>query len=101
MAAASKGKTTTEIIATPDAGVSPGTLSRFNSTVDDARTLAKQVMRGGGGPADTARSYDKYLKTLKASMGGISSEKEAQRLLKQAEQTRNYISLLQRQQAQQ
>jgi serine/threonine protein kinase len=100
-AAAAKGKTATEIIATPDAGVSPETLSHFNSTVDDARSLAKQVMRGGGGPADTARSYDKYLKTLKASMGGISSEKEAQRLLKQAEQTRNYISLLQRQQAQQ
>ncbi len=103
MAAATKtGKAaTTEIIATPDAAVSSGTLSRFNATVDDARSLAREVMRGGGAPAGTARSYDKYLKTLKASMGGISSEKEAQRLLKQAEQTRGYIALLQRQQAQQ
>lgn len=102
-AAASKTAKTpaVEITATPDAGVSSGTLSRFNSTVDDARSLAKQVMRGGGSPASTARSYDKYLKTLKASMGGISSEKEAQRLLKQAEQTRSYIALLQRQQQQQ
>ena len=99
--AAKGGKTpSVEITATPDAGVSAGTLSRFNSTVDDARSLAKQVMRGGGDPANTARSYDKYLKTLKASMGGVSSEKEAQRLLKQAEQTRSYIALLQRQQQQ-
>ena len=57
-------------------------------------------MRSGGQPADVARSYDKYLKTLKASMRGIQSEKEAQRLLKQAEQTRGYIVLLQRQQQQ-
>jgi non-specific serine/threonine protein kinase len=99
--AAKNGKAATpEITATPDAGVSSGTLSKFNATVDDARSLAKQVMRGGGEPANTARSYDKYLKTLKASMGGISSEKEAQRLLKQAEQTRSYIALLQRQQQQ-
>jgi hypothetical protein len=99
--AAKNGKAATaEITATPDAGVSSATLSRFNATVDDARGLAKQVMRGGGGPADTARSYDKYLKTLKASMGGIQTEKDAQRLLKQAEQTRGYIVLLQRQQQQ-
>jgi serine/threonine protein kinase len=97
--AAKNGKAATaEITATPDAGVSSATLSRFNATVDDARGLAKQVMRGGGGPADTARSYDKYLKTLKASMRGIQTEKDAQRLLKQAEQTRGYIALLQRQQ---
>ena len=99
--AAKNGKApAVEITATPDAGVSPATLSRFNSTVDDARSLAKQVIRGGGDPASTARSYDKYLKTLKASMAGIHSEKEAQRLLKQAEQTRGYIALLQRQQQQ-
>jgi serine/threonine protein kinase len=99
--AAKNGKAAVaEITATPDAGVSSATLSRFNATVNDARGLAKQVMRGGGGPADTARSYDKYLKTLKASMGGIQTEKDAQRLLKQAEQTRGYIALLQRQQQQ-
>jgi hypothetical protein len=33
-------------------------------------------------------------------MGGIQTEKDAQRLLKQAEQTRGYIVLLQRQQQQ-
>ena len=99
--AAKTGKAAvTEITATPDAGVSAGTLSRFNATVDDARSLAKQVMRAGGQPGSVARNYDKYLKTLKDSMRGIQSEKDAQRLLKQAEQTRSYIALLQRQQQQ-
>jgi serine/threonine protein kinase len=97
--AAKNGKAASaEITATPDAGVSPATLSRFNATVDDARSLAREVMRSGGQPGDVARNYDKYLKTLKASMRGIQSEREAQRLLKQAEQTRGYIALLQRQQ---
>jgi non-specific serine/threonine protein kinase len=100
--AAKTGKAAaTEIIATPDAGVSPGTMSRFNATVDDARSQAKLVMRAGGQPGSVARNYDKYLKTLKDSMRGIQTEKDAQRLLKQAEQTRGYIALLQRQQQQQ
>ncbi|MFL6735438.1 MAG: serine/threonine protein kinase [Sphingomonas sp.] len=101
LATATKGKTgkaaTTEIIATPDAGVTPATLSQFNSTVDDARSMARDVMRSNNGQSvELARGYDKYLKTLKASMGGIQTEKEAQRLLKQAQQTRNYIVFLNR-----
>ena len=53
-------------------------------------------MRSASGQnVQTAKNYDKYLKTLKASMGGISSEKDAQRLLKQAQQTRGYIASLQ------
>ncbi|HVU30693.1 MAG TPA: hypothetical protein VHE36_09850, partial [Sphingomicrobium sp.] len=101
-ATAAKSKATksaaAEITATPDAGVSPATLSQFNSTIDDARSMAKQVMRSKNSQnVELARGYDKYLKTLKASMGGIQTEKEAQRLLKQAQQTRNYIVFLQRQ----
>jgi serine/threonine protein kinase len=94
-----KGKSaSSEIIATPDAGVSPATLAQFNSTVDSARALARDVMRSGQGQnVDTAKNYDKYLKTLKDSMRGIQSEKEAQRLLKQADQTKSYIASLQRQ----
>jgi non-specific serine/threonine protein kinase len=94
-----KGKSTSsEIIATPDAGVSPATLAQFNSTVDSARAMARDVMRSGQGQnVDTARNYDKYLKTLKDSMRGIQTEREAQRLLKQADQTRGYIASLQRQ----
>jgi non-specific serine/threonine protein kinase len=100
-AAASKsktGKAPAEIIATPDAGVSSGTLSQFNSTIDDARSMARDVMHSNKGQSvELARGYDKYLKTLKASMGGIQTEKEAQRLLKQAQQTRNYIVFLKKQ----
>jgi len=88
----------TEITATPDAGVSPATVSQFNSTIDDARSMAKQVMRSSNAQnVQLAKNYDSYLKTLKASMGGIHSEKEAQKLLKQANQTRAYIVFLNRQ----
>jgi len=92
------GKAAAEITATPDAGVSPGTLSQFNSTIDDARSMARDVMHSNNSQSvELARGYDKYLKTLKASMGGIQTEKEAQRLLKQAQQTRQYIVFLKKQ----
>jgi hypothetical protein len=78
--------------------VSPATLSQFNSTVDDARSMAKEAMHSKNSQSvELAKGYDKYLKTLKASMGGIQTEKEAQRLLKQAQQTRSYIAFLNRQ----
>ncbi|WP_155264892.1 serine/threonine protein kinase [Sphingomonas segetis] len=102
-ATARNGKTVAaaEITATPDAGVSSSTLSQFNATVDDARAMAKRVMRSGSGQnVQLARNYDSYLKTLKASMRGIETEKEAQKLLKQANQTRAYIVFLQKQPSQ-
>jgi non-specific serine/threonine protein kinase len=86
----------TEAGAAADAAISPATMAQFNATVDDARSLAKQVMRSAQGQnVQTAKNYDNYLKTLKASMRGISTERDAQRLLKQAEQTRAYIASLQ------
>ena len=95
---AKTGTTVAEITATPDAGVSPATLSQFNSTIDDARSMAKSVMRSSNTQnVQLAKNYDSYLKTLKASMGGIHSEKEAQKLLKQANQTRAYIVFLTKQ----
>ena len=95
-----KPATIAEVTSTPDAGVSSATLSQFNSTVDDARSIAKQVMRSGNGQSvQLARNYDQYLKTLKDSMRGIQTEKEAQKLLKQASQTRAYVVFLQRQPA--
>src|SRR5690349_11534623 len=95
---AKAGAAVAEITATPDAGVSPATLSQFNSTIDDARSMAKQVMRSSNSQnVQLAKNYDSYLKTLKASMGGIHSEKEAQKLLKQANQTRAYIVFLTKQ----
>jgi hypothetical protein len=103
LAAKKNGKTSTaEITATPDAAVSSATLSQFNSTIDDARSMAKQVMHSGSGQnVQLARNYDSYLKTLQASMRGIQTEKEAQKLLKQANQTRAYIVFLQKQPASQ
>jgi hypothetical protein len=41
-----------------------------------------------------AKNYDQYLKTLKDSMRGIQSDKEADKLIKQANQTRAYIKYL-------
>ena len=63
--------------------------------------MARQVMRSGNGQnVQLAKNYDSYLKTLKASMGGIHSEKEAQKLLRQANQARAYIVFLQKQPSQ-
>jgi serine/threonine protein kinase len=91
-------KSGAEITSTPDTGVSQATLSQFNSTIDDARSIARDVMRSGSGQnVQLARNYDQYLKTLKDSMRGIQSEREAQKLLKQANQTRAYVVFLQRQ----
>jgi serine/threonine protein kinase len=93
------GKTTiAEITSTPDAGVSSATAAQFNAAISDARSMAKQVMRSGSGEnVQLAKNYDSYLKTLQDSMRGIQSEKEAQKLLKQANQTRQYIVFLQKQ----
>jgi serine/threonine protein kinase len=79
-------------------GVSPAKMAQFDATVDDARSMAKQVMRSSNKQnADMAKNYDKYLKTLKDSMRGIQSDKEADKLIKQANQTRAYIQYLVRQ----
>ncbi len=80
-------------------GVSPAKLAQFNSTVDEARSMAKQVMRSDNKQnAQLAKNYDKYLKTLKDSMRGIQSDREADQLIKQASQTRAYIKFLTREQ---
>jgi hypothetical protein len=99
--AAKKGAKTaaaTETAAASDSGASAGTVSQINSTIDDARSMAKQVMRNGSGQnVQLARNYDSYLRTLKDSVRGVQSEREAQKLLKQASQTRQYIVFLQKQ----
>ena len=111
-AAAALGQTKTkEIVATPgvktpatqtasssSGGVSPGKLSQFYSVVDDARSQAKRVMRSGNAQnAALARSYDGNLKTLRDSIRGVNSDKEADRLIKQATLTRSYVEFLAKQ----
>jgi non-specific serine/threonine protein kinase len=80
-------------------GVSSAKLAQFNSIVDEGRSMAKQVMRSSNAQnVQLAKNYDQYLKTLKDSMRGIQSDKEADKLIKQASQTRAYIQYLVHQQ---
>ena len=99
--AAKSGTSTaqTNTVESDSGGVSAAKLSQFYSIVDDARAQARRVMRSGNSQnAALARSYDANLKTLRASMGGIRSDREADRLIKQANQTRAYVQFLSRQQ---
>lgn len=82
-------------VASSSASVSPGKIAQFNATVDEARAMAGQAMRSSNRQnAQMARNYDKYLKTLKDSMRGIHSDKEADKLIRQANQTKAYIQFL-------
>ncbi|MCL6728819.1 serine/threonine protein kinase [Sphingomonas hankyongi] len=76
-------------------GVSKAKLAQFYSIVDDARSQAKRVMKSGNSQnAALARNYDANLKTLRDSMRGIQSDRDADRLIKQANQTRAYVQFL-------
>jgi serine/threonine protein kinase len=84
--------------AASDAGVSPAKLSQFYGIVDDARAQARKVIKSGNSQnAALARNYDSNLATLRASMAGIKTNAEADRLIKQAQQTRAYVQFLARQ----
>lgn len=48
--------------------------------------------------ARLAKTYDANLRTLRDSIRGIQSDREADRLIKQANQTRAYVQFLDRQQ---
>jgi non-specific serine/threonine protein kinase len=86
---------TTAAAGSSSGGVSPAKVAQLNAIVDEGRSMAKQVMRSGNSQnAALARNYDSYLQTAKASMRGVSSDKEADRLIKQASQTRAYIQFL-------
>lgn len=83
-------------------GLSPGKLAQLNSIIDGARGMAKQVIRMGDrgsnatrrANAGLARNYDKYLANLRNSGRGVKTDQEADRLIKQANQTRAYIVFL-------
>ena len=77
------------------AGVSAAKLSQFYGIVDSARGMAKRVMRSNNSAnAQLARSYDANLKTLRDSIRGVNSDREADRLIKQANQTKAYVEFL-------
>ena len=80
-------------------GVSAAKLAQFNAAVSEGRSMAKQAMRSSNRQnAQMAKNYDKYLKTLRDSMRGIQSDREADKLIKQANQTKAYIQFLLREQ---
>ena len=105
------------VVATPVAvsstvGVSPAKARQFSAIVSEARGMAQRVIAMGGRGGDDAgaktrrdnaalaRNYDKYLATLKDSMRGAKNDRDADRLIKQANQTKAYISFLTKQSAQ-
>lgn len=89
--------------------LSPAKISQLNSIVDDGRSMAKDVMRmgkRGSDPASSqtlkanaqlARTYDQNLAALKDSGRGARSDRDADRLIAQAKQTRAYVQFLFRQ----
>ncbi len=94
-AATATNQVAEEVTETPGTGVSPAKMAQFYSIVDDARSMAKRVMKSGNSQnAQLARNYDGNLKTLRDSMRGINSNREADRLISQAKQTRAYVQFL-------
>jgi hypothetical protein len=88
----------TQTASSSSGGVSSSKQAQFYSVVDDARSMAKKVMRSGNAQnAALARNYDSNLKTLRDSFRGIQSDKDADRLIKQATLTRSYVEFLSRQ----
>jgi non-specific serine/threonine protein kinase len=87
-----------EITQTPGTGVSSAKLSQFYTIVDGALSMTKRVIHSGNSQnAALARTYDANLRTLRDSMRGIQSDREADRLIKQASQTRAYVEFLAKQ----
>jgi serine/threonine protein kinase len=92
---ATAAATNTAAEADSGAGVSAAKLSQFYGIVDSARGMAKRVMRSNNSAnAQLARSYDANLKTLRDSIRGVNSDREADRLIKQANQTKAYVEFL-------
>jgi non-specific serine/threonine protein kinase len=88
-------------------GVSPAKMAQFNAIISSGRGLAKQVIRMGEGGSATqkanaalAKNYDKHLAAVADSMRGANSDAEAERLIKQAGQTKAYIVFLNKQSSQ-
>ena len=84
-------------------------MAQFNGIVDSGRSMAKQVIQMGSGSsasqtrkanAQLAKNYDKSLAILKDSMRGVNSDREADRVIKQANQTKAYIVFLNKQSSQ-
>lgn len=87
--------------------LSPSKISQIESIVADGRSMAKQVMRMGKksgsdsasaqtlrSNAQLAKTYDQSLAAVKAAARGVRSDREADKLIAQAKQTRAYVQFL-------
>ena len=75
--------------------VASSKVGQVYAIVGEGRRMASQVMRSGSPEnVQLARGYDRYLATLKDSMRGVRSDREADRLIAQAKQTRAYLQYL-------
>lgn len=111
--------TTSDASPTPEAqvaatGVSRAKRQQFDSVMSEAREIARQVIRLGSrdrpgsrateeeregyrirqADRDTARQYDDYLDGLRSSIRRAKSDSEADGLIQQALQTRDYLQVL-------
>jgi hypothetical protein len=100
----------TTAVASSATTLSGGKIGQLNSIVDDGRNMAKSVIRMGRGSGSTpqntqtlranaalAKTYDASLAQVKAAGRGVSSDRDADRLIAQAKQTRAYVQFLVRQ----
>jgi non-specific serine/threonine protein kinase len=75
-------------------------IRQLQSIVDDGRAMASQVIRKGTPEnVQLARGYDRYLTTLRDSSRGVRSDRDADRMIGQAKQTRAYLQYLVKQTA--
>jgi serine/threonine protein kinase len=91
------------------AGVSSSKRAQLQSIVSSGRGMAKQVISIGKSSgasaqakanAQLAKNYDSYLANVADSMRGARSDREVDQLIKEANQTKNYISFLYKQSSQ-
>ena len=88
------------VTAAPTAGGSAAKIRQLQSIVDDGRAMAGQVIRKGTPEnVQLARGYERYLNSLRDSSRGIRSDRDADRMIGQAKQTRAYLQYLVKQTA--
>ncbi|MEG3155643.1 serine/threonine protein kinase [Sphingomonas sp. RB1R13] len=84
----------------PTPAGSAAKIRQLQSIVDDGRAMAAQVIRKGTPEnVQLARGYDRYLNSLRDSSRGVRSDRDADRMIGQAKQTRAYLQYLVKQTA--
>ncbi|NJC06646.1 serine/threonine protein kinase [Sphingomonas kaistensis] len=99
-AAAAQTATTATAAATTSSASSAATasgakLAEMNGIIDEARGMARQVMRADRGEnGRLARGYDDYLKVLKRSARTATTNAQADTIITSAKRTRAYLVFL-------